>query len=343
MNMKNPYLPSRYVFSLKNFYSSKNPFAPFSVYRGKFISNLLNSRILTWKKIGVLHCKRFACHAHEKNSYLVAGETKENFKGNVKDLFSLHLLELRYRATYFLLSFSGTFFMGTQESTPLTHLLCTPFSSKGDECSQFIFTQVTEGFYATLEVSFICALCFCVPLMAYHLYCFFIPSCYQGERQKINLVFFFVLLFFLCSLFVAYALVLPKICAFLRQFQYESRCMEIKLEARIAPAIRWSCTTFLVTAAFFQAPILFILLLKWGLIKDSFLGEKRKYALFSLLLILSLISPPDVTSQCVLATMGCVVYESFFWSALFYHRWYAKSCTLSSRKKDISPHALRLP
>ena len=71
-----------------------------------------------------------------------------------------------------------------------------------------------------------------------------------------------------------------------------------------------------------------MLLLQWGVIKKTTLGKNRKYAFFSLLLILSFFSPPDITSQFVLVTTGCLVYESLFWFALFHHRWYAKSSLL---------------
>ena len=98
--------------------------------------------------------------------------------------------------------------------------------------------------------------------------------------------------------------------------------MEIKLEARIAPAVRWSCTAAFFTAALFQMPILFSLLLNWGVVKHSFLCKNRKYAFFSILLIASLLSPPDVATQIVLASGAHLFYEFFVWCAIFYHKWY---------------------
>ena len=240
-------------------------------------------------------------------------------KNRVESLFSLHLLEIQYRALYFFLSFLITFLIGMQQCSSLTHLMCSPFSFGTDSCSFFIFTHVYEGLYATLHVDLIYTSLFCTPVFFYHLYSFFIPSCYQRERTIINWILFVVFLLFICSLYTAAFFVLPKILHFFRQFQHSSPSLEIQLQARIAPAVRWSCTTFLLTALFFQIPVIFGIVLKWGMISRTFLREKRKHAFFFILLIASFLSPPDVSTQCVLAVFGFFIYEFFLWCAFFYH------------------------
>ena len=245
--------------------------------------------------------------------------------------FSLHLIELRYRAFYFFFSFFSTFFTGTYYSNILTHLICTPFSlGKDQECTLFISTHVTEGLYAALSVSLMYTLFFCVPALLYQLYSFFMPSCYQKERKNVNVMIFFSALLLFLSIYGGFGILLPKICYFLQQFQYESKCMEIKLQARIGPAVGWSCNAFLFTALFFQMPVLLALAIHWQVIDCDFLKKKRRYVLFSLLLISSLLSPPDLSSQCTLAALIGLFYELFLWSALFHQRW------KSSPPQDIS-------
>ena len=242
------------------------------------------------------------------------------YGGRKKVPISFHFAELRYRSFYFFLSCTCTFFSCAFYSNALTYLISTPFSTER-EGALFIFTHVTEGFYAAVDVSLVCTLFFSVPLLIYHIYSFFMPSCYQRERSKLNVLILSALLLFLFSLYMAASFLLPKICLFLQQFQYSSRSMEIKLQARIGPAVRWSCTTFLFTAFFFQMPVLLSLLLSWGAVDCHYLGEKRRYAFFCILLFSSLFSPPDVSSQCVLALGVFLLYELFLWSALFHHRW----------------------
>lgn len=242
--------------------------------------------------------------------------------------FSLHLLELRFRAFYTLFSFFITFLLGTFYSTPLTHLICIPFSENADTATQgcfFIFTHVTEGLYAALEASSLCSVLFFIPLATYQIYSFLIPSFYRRERKVVCWILFFALILFLISICVAFFIVLPKMCAFLQQFQYQSKSIEIKLQARIAPAVRWSTTILLITISFFQIPVLFIILciLSRGGLPPHILSKNRKYAWFLLLLSASLLSPPDVYSQFALATIGCSLYEVLFWCALLYKSWLA--------------------
>ena len=244
------------------------------------------------------------------------------YGGEKRTIFTLHLMEMRYRAFYFVFSLCVTFLTGTFYCSALTHLICTPFLfGKEKECVLFICTHVTEGLYAAVDVSIMYTFFFCAPLLIYHFYSFFIPSCYQREQSAVHFILFSAAALFLISLYAAFFFFLPKICTFLQQFQYESKYMEIKLEARIGPAVRWSCTVFLFTALFFQIPLFFLLLLNWGIIDCQFLKEKRRYAAFCLLLMSSLLSPPDVSSQCALAFSAFFFYELFLWWALFHRRW----------------------
>ena len=251
----------------------------------------------------------------------------------------LHMLELRYRVFYLLLSLVFTFLCATSYSTSLTHLICTPFSPGMEFNSKFIFTHVTEGLYATLQVSFMCTLLFCVPLCIYHAYSFFVPSCYQGERAIVNLIVLSIVFLFFLTLLVAFLFLLPKICAFLQQFQYQGKCFEIKLEARIGPAVHWSCTAFFLLAFLFQTPVFFFLFLRLGVIQHSFLRERRKYALFSFLLIAAFLSPPDVSGQCAFTVAGCALYELGVWCSLFHHNWLHQP----SIKRRSFPHNVSLP
>ena len=245
------------------------------------------------------------------------------YRGAGVNSFSLHLKELRYRALYFLFSLLSTFLTGTYYSSVLTHLICTPFSggNSSPECTLFIWTHVTEGLYAALNVSLMYTLFFCVPALLYQFYSFFMPSCYQEERKNVNIILFFAALLLFLSIYGGFAILLPKICYFLQQFQYESKCMEIKLQARIGPAVGFLSSTFLFTVLFFQMPVLLAVGIYWQVIDCDFLKEKRRYVLFSLLLISSLLSPPDLSSQCTLAALIALFYELFLWSALFHQRW----------------------
>ena len=248
----------------------------------------------------------------------VNNDQRPLFRAGGKSFFSIYLTELRYRALYLFFSFSLTFFMATTYSSSLIYLMCTPFLKSK---VHFIFTQVTEGLYAALDVSILCALSFCAPLFVYQLYSFFMPSSYQGQRLLVHFFIFLTAFLFLLSFYIALFILLPKIWAFLQQFQQENKSLEIQLTASLGPAVRWVCTTLFFTVLFFQIPVLVALSLYWGVIDGKVLQKKRKYAFFFSLLLASLLSPPDVFSQSTLALGGVLFYELIFWFALYHLRW----------------------
>ncbi len=244
--------------------------------------------------------------------------------------FSLHLLELRYRLGYIFLSYFITFLIGIHYSPELTYLICIPFSNKTHPKCNFIFTELTEGLYTTIQVSFISALYLSMPLIIYQLRSFFIPSCFQWERKKMDWILFCITIFFLISVFFAFQFILPKICTFLQEYELENKFIEIKLQARIVSAVNWSLTAFFVTIILFQIPVIFALLCnisydsphrKMASLLATFLIKNRKYAFLLLLLVASFFCPPDVSIQCMLAITGYLFYESFIWYALTQERW----------------------
>ena len=254
---------------------------------------------------------------------------------NPVNKFSLHLLELRYRLGYISFSYFITFLIGTHYSAELTYLICIPFSNEtqttvGGRGCNFIFTELTEGLYTAIQVSFISALYLSMPLIIYQLRSFFIPSYFQWERKKMDWILFSMIIFFLLSVFFAFQFILPKICAFLQQYELENRFIQIKLQARIFSAVNWSLTAFFVTVIFFQIPVIFVLICnisydsqhrKMASLLANFLIKNRKYAFLLLLLIASFFSPPDVSIQCILAITGYLFYESFIWYALAQEKW----------------------
>jgi sec-independent protein translocase protein TatC len=259
---------------------------------------------------------------------------------NSVDKFSLHLLELRYRASYIFLSYFITFLISTYYSPELTYLICVPFSKEGGQDAQvprqtnFIFTELTEGLYTAIRVSFISALYLSMPLIIYQVRSFFIPSCFQWERKKIDWMLAMIITSFLMSIFFAFQFILPKICVFLQQYELENRFIQIKLQARIVSAVNWSLTTFFVTIILFQIPVIFVLLCslyphgKMATQLATFLIKNRKYAFLLLLLIASFFSPPDISIQCVLAATGYFFYESFIWYSLTQEKWRLQRSTL---------------
>ena len=79
----------------------------------------------------------------------------------------------------------------------------------------------------------------------------------------------------------------------------------IKLGSYISTLVSITLSTGLV----FQLPILVFFLTKVGLITPEFLKTYRKHALVAVLILAAIITPPDITSQVLVAMPIMVLYE----------------------------------
>jgi sec-independent protein translocase protein TatC len=63
----------------------------------------------------------------------------------------------------------------------------------------------------------------------------------------------------------------------------------------------------------FQMPIVLMLLVKTGLIKNESLRGGRRYAVVIITIISAILTPPDVVSQLVMSLSLYILYEASIW------------------------------
>jgi sec-independent protein translocase protein TatC len=68
-------------------------------------------------------------------------------------------------------------------------------------------------------------------------------------------------------------------------------------------------TMFLAFGVTFEVPIVVVLLVRFGLVSLEKLKEFRPYAIVGAFIVAAVVTPPDVTSQILLAVPMCLLYE----------------------------------
>jgi sec-independent protein translocase protein TatC len=80
-------------------------------------------------------------------------------------------------------------------------------------------------------------------------------------------------------------------------------------------------TVFLIFGVVFELPVIIVLLTQLGIVKPAWLVKSRKYMVVIIFLIAALITPPDVTSQVMVAVPIIGLYElSIALSRIFYRK-----------------------
>ncbi|RMB57397.1 twin-arginine translocase subunit TatC [Dokdonia sinensis] len=157
-----------------------------------------------------------------------------------------------------------------------------------------IWTSITAGFI----IGF--------PYILYEFWRFISPGLYENER-KYSKGFIFVasFLFFLGVLF-GYFVIAPLSINFLASFSISE---VVSNEFDIDSYIGLVRASILAAGLIFELPIIVFFLSKIGLITPEFMRKNRKYALVLVLVTAAIITPPDISTQVIVAIPILILYE----------------------------------
>ncbi len=166
--------------------------------------------------------------------------------------------------------------------------------SMSGQFSTHIMTSIVAGFVVAF------------PYVFWEMWRFIAPALHEKESSVAKGVVFFSSSLFLLGVLFGYYVVSPLSVHFLGSYQVsQTVANQISLTSFISTVT----TVCLANGVVFELPILVYFLTKIGLITPSFMRAYRKHALVLTLIFSSIITPPDVTSQILVALPLMVLYE----------------------------------
>lgn len=185
--------------------------------------------------------------------------------------------------------------IGMDESFCLTEI---PFRiqnrTMAGQFNTHMWTAITAGFIVAF------------PYILYELWRFISPALLQKEKTASRgFIFIASILFFIGVLF-GYYVISPLSINFLGSYQVSDQVFnDIDLTSYMG-LVRASA---LASGVIFELPILIFILTKIGLVTPEVLRKYRKFALVGILVVSAVITPPDITSQIIVAIPVLVLYE----------------------------------
>ncbi|MEM9647693.1 MAG: twin-arginine translocase subunit TatC [Bacteroidota bacterium] len=145
------------------------------------------------------------------------------------------------------------------------------------------------------------------PYVLWEVWRFISPGLHENER-KYSRGFILVAssLFFLGVLF-GYYVVAPLSINFLGTYQVSQ---EVSNEIDISSFIATVRSSVIACGIMFELPIIIFFLTKVGLVTPEILKKYRKIALVVVLILCAVITPPDVTSQIIVAIPVLLLYQA---------------------------------
>lgn len=210
-------------------------------------------------------------------------------------------------------------------------LICWGFSDQLLEVLRYPGTQITPPlkmqvlkvqtvFMTKLEIALVAGVILGLPVIIYQLWQFMAPGLIKKEKKFLPIIILATIICFAIGGFFAYFIIIP----FALQFFMDLAPADIENNIALDFYIGFLLRIIVVFGVVFELPIISIILTKMGLLTPKFMRKYRRYALVIAFILGAILTPPDPSTQIMLAIPIILLYEiSIFLSYLF-----------SSKKED---------
>lgn len=219
-----------------------------------------------------------------------------------------HLLELRTRLIWALVSFGVCFGICFAFSTPIFNFLIRPLHTT---TNHLIYTALTEVFYTQVRIGMFGGICLGFPAIAAQIWIFVAPGLYRHEKRAFLPFLLWTPVLFIIGAAFVYYIMLPFSIAFFGGYQVPAtdKVMGIELQAKVSDYLDLVMTLMFAFGLTFQLPVLLSLLAKVGILGAQTLREMRRYAIVALFAMAAIFTPPDAISMLSLAIPLVLLYE----------------------------------
>jgi len=214
-----------------------------------------------------------------------------------------HLVELRKRLIYALLSFGAVFIITFYFAKPIFSFLIQPALADG---YKVIVLDIFEFFFVTVKLSAFVSLIVGFPLIAAQIWAFVAPGLYRQEKRAFLPFLVATPFMFYAGCAVMYYIVMPYVINFMLT-QYAPEDVEKNLRA--SDYLERVLQLVFAFGFAFEMPVLLILLVRVGIASADGLRSKRRYAIVICFVVAAVLAPPDVISQIALAVPLLAFYE----------------------------------
>jgi sec-independent protein translocase protein TatC len=174
----------------------------------------------------------------------------------------------------------------------------SPFKLQNISMSGQFSAHIMTSIFAGFIVAF--------PYVFWEFWRFISPALYDAETKIARGVVFFSSVLFLFGILFGYYVIAPLSVNFLGSYQVSK---DVENIISLTSFISTVTTVSLANGIIFELPILVYFLTKIGLLTPEFMRMYRKHAMVVTLILSAIITPPDITSQILVAFPLMILYE----------------------------------
>jgi sec-independent protein translocase protein TatC len=223
-----------------------------------------------------------------------------------KKPFVSHLKELRDRLLISIAGVAAAFIITYIFKERIFAFLMRPFIEVMPAHSSFIFTSLTEAFITYFKIALVAALFLAAPLILYEVWMFVAPGLYEKEKRYVFPFIAFGSIFFLIGGLFCYFVVMPTVYHFFVSYAGPFIIPMPSLKEYMNLTLKM----LIIFGFIFQMPLIAFYLSKAGVINYRLLAKKRRYAILAIVVVSAIITPPEVTSQLLMALPMYGLFEA---------------------------------
>ena len=171
---------------------------------------------------------------------------------------------------------------------------------------ELLNTKMAGQFTMHLWVSFVVGFIVAFPYVFFEIWRFISPGLHDNERKNSRGVIFVTSALFLLGVGFGYFVISPFSVQFLATYTVSDTVVNrIDLSSFISTVT----SVTLASGIVFELPIVVYFLAKFGLLSSATMRQYRRHAVVVILVLASIITPPDITSQILVTLPVLLLYE----------------------------------
>ena len=216
-----------------------------------------------------------------------------------------HLIELRSRLIKAVVTVLVLILVMFPFAGKIYTIIAQPVISNLNQGNEMIATGVLSPFLTPFKMVIILAVIISMPVIIYQLWAFVAPGLYKSEKRiAMPILISSIVLFYLGCAF-AYFIVFPIIFVFLPSIAPEGVTYMPDINSYLDIVVR----LFFAFGLAFEIPVAVIIMIMMGVTTAQNLAKSRPYVIVGIFVVAMLLTPPDPSSQILLAIPMWILFE----------------------------------
>ena len=162
-----------------------------------------------------------------------------------------------------------------------------------------------EQFITAVKMAFVGGFVIAFPYVFYEIWSFVRPGLYREEQQATRWVILICSILFFIGVAFGFFIIAPFGTNFLMGFEVGGAVNQPKMASVIGYMVMFT----LPAALIFELPVLIHFLASFGLVTAEGMRKYRRHSIIGILILASLLTPPDVVTQILIAVPLYALYE----------------------------------